>query len=143
MLRKKDKHRIIDESYNRWHIPDDEDAPLWFLKEDRYHWCPGPIISKKDKHQVRLERDPSIEEKSIKKVLEAKMRRKKRLSKKLDKIKKKGNNLADNDGDTNNRVLNAGLRKIQSDWNKTKSDAKGTRKGYTVVTKGKSNAVSN
>lgn len=65
----------------------------------------------------------------MKKVLEAKMRRKKRLTKKLDKIKKKGSQLADNDGDSNNRVLNAGLRKIQTDWNKTKRDAKGTRKG--------------
>jgi len=91
---------------------------------------------------VRVERDPSIEEKSIKKVLEAKMRRRKRLTKKLDKIKNKSSTLAENDGDVNNRVLNAGLKKIQMDWNKTKRDAKGTRKGYTVVTKGKSQAVS-
>jgi len=89
-----------------------------------------------------VERDPSIEEKSIKKVLEAKMRRRKRLTKKLDKIKNKSSTLAENDGDVNNRVLNAGLKKIQMDWNKTKRDAKGTRKGYTVVTKGKSQAVS-
>jgi len=122
--------------------PEDEDAPLWFLKEDRYHWCPAPVISKREKHEVRVERDPSIEEKSIKKVLEAKMRRRKRLTKKLDKIKNKSSTLAENDGDVNNRVLNSGLKKIQMDWNKTKRDAKGTRKGYTVVTKGKSQAVS-
>jgi len=35
ILRKKEKHRLIDESYNRWMTPEDEDAPLWFLKEDR------------------------------------------------------------------------------------------------------------
>lgn len=99
------------------------------MKEDRYNWCPHPVITRRDKHQVRLEIDPSIEEKSMKKVLEAKMRRKKRLTKKLDKIKKKGNQLSENDGDTNNRVMNAGLRKIQGEWNKTKADAKGTRKG--------------
>jgi len=56
------------------------------------------------------------------------MRRKKRLSKKLDKIKKKAENLDENDGNLNNRVLNAGLRKIQTEWSKTKASGKGHEK---------------
>lgn len=79
--------------------------------------------------------------KQFKKVLEAKMRRKKRLGKKLDKVKKKAENLDENDGNMNNRVLNAGLRKIQTEWNKTKSGGKGVNKAYVVMGKGRNQQV--
>jgi len=143
MLRKKDKHQIIDDSYNRWYKPDDEDAPMWFLKEEAENWTPPPVISNRDKHEVRTTRDPNIEVKQFKKVLEAKMRRKKRLGKKLDKIKKKAENLDENDGNLNNRVLNAGLRKIQSEWTKTKKSGKGTEKQYVVMRNGRGSTVGN
>lgn len=139
MLNKKDKHQIIDDSYNRWAIDyDDEDAPLWFVEDEKKHWRPPPINTRKEVHEVRTQRDPSINEKSIKKVLEAKMRRKKRLEKKLTKIKQKSDNLHENDGDINARVLNNNLKKIQAEWNKTKKNAKGSEKKYVVVKKGKS-----
>mmetsp|Transcript_9650 Transcript_9650/g.21268 ORF Transcript_9650/g.21268 Transcript_9650/m.21268 type:complete len:265 (+) Transcript_9650:1833-2627(+) len=138
ILRKKDRHQAIEDSYNRFVTHDDEDAPLWFLTEDRLHWSPHPMISKKDKHETRSTRDPAIEEKQFKKILEAKMRRKKRLTKKLDKIKQKAENLGENDGDMNSRVLNAGLRKVQGEWNKVKKNSKGIEKKYVVVGKGKS-----
>lgn len=71
------------------------------------------------------------------------MRRKKRLTKKLDKIKQKAQNLDANDGDTNNRVMNAGLRKIQSEWSKVKRSGKGAAKKYIVCSKGKSKEIGN
>jgi len=116
---------------------------MWFLKEEAEHWTPPPVISKRDQHEVRTTRDPNIEVKQFKKVLEAKMRRKKRLSKKLDKVKKKAENLDENDGNLNNRVLNAGLRKIQSEWTKTKKSGKGTEKQYVVMRNGRGSTVGN
>lgn len=119
-------------------VPDDEDAPLWFLEEDRKHWAPAPPFLAREKHAMRAAIDPNIEQKQMKKVLEAKMRRKKRLTKKLDKIKKKAENLDENDGDMNARVLNAGLKRVQSEWGKAKRSAKGAEKKYVVVGKGRS-----
>ncbi len=34
MLRKKDRDEIIEESYNRYTVPSDEDAPAWFKEEE-------------------------------------------------------------------------------------------------------------
>ena len=49
MLRKKDRRKIIDESYNRYNYPDNpEDLPKWFYEDEKKHIGKIKEITKED-----------------------------------------------------------------------------------------------
>lgn len=74
MLRKKDRRRIIDDSYNKFNYPEEpEDLPKWFYEEERKHIGKIAGITKEDvmreKESLKI-----LKARLPKKVMEAKMR---------------------------------------------------------------------
>jgi AdoMet-dependent rRNA methyltransferase SPB1 len=69
MLRKKDRDEIIDESYNRYNRPVDEDAPEWFLEDERRHNFKHLPITKEE-YRAEKERLMALHNKAPKKVIQ-------------------------------------------------------------------------
>jgi len=87
MLRKKERESIIDGSYNRYSNMDPIEAlPDWFLEDESRHYRPNIPITKED----YLEEKKALQEynaRPIKKVAEAKMRKKKKMQVALNRLK--------------------------------------------------------
>ncbi len=96
MLRKKDRIKILNSSYNRYAFEDDGKVPKWFLDEESKHNKPQKPITKAE---VLAEKEylKKITVRMPKKVLEAKARKRNRLNKRLQKIKKQTENIANQD----------------------------------------------
>jgi AdoMet-dependent rRNA methyltransferase SPB1 len=88
MLRKKDRLDILYKTYNRFAFSDLDHAPDWFADEERQHNMPSKPVTK-DEINAEKEVLKQVNDRMPKKILEAKARKKKKLQKKFDKIKKK------------------------------------------------------
>jgi AdoMet-dependent rRNA methyltransferase SPB1 len=88
MLRKKDRLDILYKTYNRFAFSDLDQAPEWFADEERQHNVPSKPVTK-DEINAQKEVLKQVNDRMPKKILEAKARKKKKLQKKFDKIKKK------------------------------------------------------
>lgn len=87
MMRKKQREAIIDSTYNRFSFNDeDTKLPSWFLDEEKKHNVINLPITKEEV-QVVKERMMAINSRQPKKVLEAKWRKKMKLTRKLQKAK--------------------------------------------------------
>ena len=86
MLRKRNQEDIIESTYSRYATEDQEDLPDWFVEDEKKHNFKHLPVTKE---QVAVERErlQAINARAPKKILEAKIRNKKRLEKKLKKIK--------------------------------------------------------
>ena len=95
MLRRSRKKALVDASYNRFTWNDPNDLPSWFMDDERQHNKPQipipPALLEQIKSKFQM-----TGTKSVKKVAEAKMRKKKHATKKLAAAKKSANSLADN-----------------------------------------------
>jgi len=97
MLRKKTRNQIIDSTYNRFATHEDKTTlPDWFVEDEARHF--------KANNEHTITKEAVAEEKKFlkaynerpsKKVMEAKARKKKRLGKAMEKIKKKATVIAD------------------------------------------------
>ena len=96
MLRKKERLKILNSSYNRYAFEDDGKVPKWFLEDESKHNKPQKPITKAE---VLAEKEylKKITVRMPKKVLEAKARKKNRLNKRLQKIRKQAEGIANQD----------------------------------------------
>ena len=96
MLRKKERLKILNSSYNRYAFEDDGKVPKWFLEDESKHNKPQKPITKAE---VLAEKEylKKITVRMPKKVLEAKARKRNRLNKRLQKIKKQAEGIANQD----------------------------------------------
>ncbi|KAM5149794.1 pre-rRNA 2'-O-ribose RNA methyltransferase FTSJ3 [Callospermophilus lateralis] len=86
---KKAKRDLIDNSFNRYTFnEDEEELPEWFVQEEKQHRIRQLPIDKKEVEYYR-KRWREINARPIKKVAEAKARKKRRMLKKLEQTKKK------------------------------------------------------
>ncbi|XP_036926222.1 pre-rRNA 2'-O-ribose RNA methyltransferase FTSJ3 [Sturnira hondurensis] len=86
---KKAKRDLIDNSFNRYTFNEDEgELPEWFVQEEKQHRIRQLPIDKKQVEYYR-KRWREINARPIKKVAEAKARKKRRMLKKLEQTKKK------------------------------------------------------
>ncbi|XP_075846472.1 pre-rRNA 2'-O-ribose RNA methyltransferase FTSJ3 [Microtus pennsylvanicus] len=86
---KKAKRDLIDNSFNRYAFNEDEgELPEWFVQEEKQHRIRQLPIDKKEVELYR-KRWREINARPIKKVAEAKARKKRRMLKKLEQTKKK------------------------------------------------------
>jgi len=88
MLRKKDRLDVLYKTYNRYAFSDLDLAPDWFASEEKLHNQPIKPVTKEEV-QAEKEMLKQINDRMPKKILEAKGRKKKKLAKRLDKVKKK------------------------------------------------------
>eukprot|EP00123_Amoebidium_parasiticum_P014056 comp22303_c0_seq1/m.33104 comp22303_c0_seq1/g.33104 ORF comp22303_c0_seq1/g.33104 comp22303_c0_seq1/m.33104 type:complete len:828 (-) comp22303_c0_seq1:324-2807(-) len=96
LLRKKSRMALIDDSYNRnsW---GDEDIPTWFKDhEDRFNRAPPPVP--KDLVEYYQQKMKELNTRPIKKVAEAKARKKMKMLKKLEAAKKKAEQILNSEG---------------------------------------------
>ncbi|KAM6175017.1 pre-rRNA 2'-O-ribose RNA methyltransferase FTSJ3 [Erethizon dorsatum] len=86
---KKAKRDLIDNSFNRYAFnEDDGELPDWFVQEEKQHRIRQLPLDKKEVEHYR-KRWQEINARPIKKVAEAKARKKRRMLKKLEQTKKK------------------------------------------------------
>eukprot|EP01027_Heterolobosea_sp_BB2_P000632 GEZU01000914.1.p1 GENE.GEZU01000914.1~~GEZU01000914.1.p1 ORF type:complete len:706 (-),score=347.91 GEZU01000914.1:751-2868(-) len=94
MLRKKDRLDIIDNAYNRYTFGDDEALPEWFKDDERKHNKPTKPITKAEVEEIKR-KFKEINERPIKKVLEAKARKQKRQQARMNRVKEKATAIAE------------------------------------------------
>ncbi|KAM8812918.1 pre-rRNA 2'-O-ribose RNA methyltransferase FTSJ3 [Rhynchonycteris naso] len=108
---KKAKRDLIDNSFSRYAFNEDEgELPEWFVQEEKQHRIRQLPIDKKEVEHYR-KRWREINARPIKKVAEAKARKKRRMLKKLEQIKKKAEAVV-NTVDTSEREKVAQLRSL-------------------------------
>lgn len=93
MLRKSDAKDIVDSSFNRYAWNDTEGLPDWFMDDEEKNYRPQVPISKALIEQMR-NKFMAMASKPMKKVAEARMRKKKQHDKKLKLAKKKATDIA-------------------------------------------------
>ncbi|GAB2291273.1 hypothetical protein Dimus_025531 [Dionaea muscipula] len=93
MLRKKQRDHIIDDGYNRYMF-DDEGLPKWFTEEEKRHRQPVKPVTKEEIAAMKAQ-FKEINARPVKKVAEAKARKKRAALRSLEKIRKKANRIAD------------------------------------------------
>ncbi|XP_066219131.1 pre-rRNA 2'-O-ribose RNA methyltransferase FTSJ3 [Saccopteryx leptura] len=108
---KKAKRDLIDNSFSRYTFNEDEgELPEWFVQEEKQHRIRQLPVDKREVEHYR-KRWREINARPIKKVAEAKARKKRRMLKKLEQIKKKAEVVV-NTVDTSEREKVAQLRSL-------------------------------
>ena len=87
MLRRKVKDNIVEAAYSRYAFHD-EGLPKWFEQDELRHMRPASILTK-DELEAEKERLRAIDTRPIKKVAEAKARKRKRMAERLEKARAK------------------------------------------------------
>ncbi|XP_035422763.1 pre-rRNA 2'-O-ribose RNA methyltransferase FTSJ3 isoform X2 [Cygnus atratus] len=86
---KKARRDLIDDSFNRYSFNEEEgELPEWFTEEEKQHRCKQIPLDRQTVEEYR-QRWRQINARPIKKVAEAKARKKRRMLKKMEQMKKK------------------------------------------------------
>ncbi|KAL2135209.1 hypothetical protein VTI74DRAFT_9415 [Chaetomium olivicolor] len=93
----KSAYDIIDEGYNKYAFKDRDGLPDWFLDDESKHDKPHKPITKEAAAAIK-EKLRAYNARPIKKVAEARARKKLKQAQKLEKLKKKADLLAGDEG---------------------------------------------
>ncbi|KAI5289330.1 AdoMet-dependent rRNA methyltransferase spb1 [Ascosphaera aggregata] len=92
----KKPHDVVDDAFNKYSFRDVDNLPEWFLDDEGKHSKPQKPISAAAAAAIR-EKLRAINARPIKKILEAKGRKKMKAAQRLEKLKKKSALLADDE----------------------------------------------
>ncbi|SOV24579.1 large subunit rRNA methyltransferase, putative [Plasmodium sp. DRC-Itaito] len=139
LIHKKSRMDLIDDSFNRYSYMEDEaNLPDWFLEEEKKYRRPVIPIDKKilDQYKGKINK---ITKMPIKKVIEAKMRNKKREITKMKKLEAKIGKIEKNEDDPflKQKAITNLLKKNKSDKKRDKSYVVCTGKGSKMTKKKK------
>jgi len=90
MLRKKQRMDIVDASYNRYAFNDDANLPSWFKEEESRHNKPQLPVTRAQIEQMKLQWQ-AVDARPIKKLAEAKARKKRKKDKLYTNLTRKAN----------------------------------------------------
>lgn len=93
----KSKYNVVDEGYNKCAFQDRDGLPEWFLDDESKHSKPHRPITAAGAAAIK-EKLRALNARPIKKVREAKDRRKFKAAQKLEKLRKKSALVAEEDG---------------------------------------------
>ena len=128
---KKRRRELEETAWNRYMFNDaDENLPDWFVKEEQYHMRKRPEVDPETVEYYK-NRQNDIGVKTIKKVVEAKARKKRKVAKKMDKAKKRAANILENE-DLGSREK---AREIQRLYKRAASSGKKEDVKYVVAKK--------
>jgi AdoMet-dependent rRNA methyltransferase SPB1 len=96
-LTKKRKREFEDDGYNRYAFDDRDELPPWFVQDENRHNKPQRPITKEEVEEMKA-KFKELNERPIKKVAEAKARKKLRMVKKVEKMKQKAAKIATAEG---------------------------------------------
>jgi len=136
MLRKKNRLDIFFKSYNRYAFDDHDLAPKWFVEDENQHNKP---IKPGTREEIMREKEElrEVNSKMPKKVLEAKNRKKRKIAKQMQKVKKKAESIV-NQEEINERSK---VQQIEKLYKKELSKFK-EKKKYVVSRKYKQDSRS-
>lgn len=115
-LGKKSKHDVADEGFNRYSFRDSDNVPEWFKEDEAEHSKINKPITKEAAMAIK-EKLKALNARPIKKVAEAKARKKFRAANKLEKLKKKAG-LINDDSDKSERDKADEITKLMKKVNK-------------------------
>jgi len=128
---KKARRDIMDDGWHRF-MHDDTNLPDWFVKEEELHMKKKPDVDPETVAKYR-ERAKELNVKTIKKVVEAKARRKRKVARKLDQAKKKSAAILESE-DTGSREK---AKEIKALYRKAHMAGKPKEVSYVVARKHK------
>lgn len=97
LTKKSTRRKLLDSSYNRYAFSDDQqNLPAWFVNDEKEHFRPQLPITKAMVERMKKEK-LDLTNKPIKKVAEARLRKRKRLGQRLDAAKKKVSSILENE----------------------------------------------
>ncbi|KAH3899539.1 probable AdoMet-dependent rRNA methyltransferase SPB1 [Saccharomycodes ludwigii] len=135
-LGKKNKHDLIDEGFNRYSFRDKDNLPEWFLENEKEHSKINKPITKEAVMAIK-EKIKALNARPIKKVAEAKARKKMRATARLEKLKKRAG-LINDDSDKSEKDKAEEIAKLMRKVNKK---AKQKPKVTLVVATGKNRGL--
>ncbi|KAL6947412.1 AdoMet-dependent rRNA methyltransferase spb1 [Hanseniaspora vineae] len=115
-LGKRSKHDVADEGFNRYSFRDSENVPDWFKEDEAEHSKINKPITKEAAMAIK-EKLKALNARPIKKVAEAKARKKLRASNRLEKLKKKAG-LINDDSEKSERDKADEITKLMKKVNK-------------------------
>jgi len=119
MLHKKAKDSIIEAAYNRYAFHD-EGLPKWFEEDEKKYMCPIPQISGSEYAEAKAALK-AIDARPIKKVAEAKARKRNKLTMRLNTARQKAEAIANQD----DVPMKSKMRDIEKLYAAAKSGGKG------------------
>ena len=90
----KTRRDVVDRAWNRY-ANNDTDLPSWFTEDERRHWHAHVPVSAEALRDYR-DRQRAIDARPIKKVAEAKARKKKRTEQRMKRVQKQSETITDN-----------------------------------------------
>lgn len=126
---KKARRDIMDNGWHRFMF-NDTNLPDWFVKEEEIHMKKRPDVDPEVVEKYR-EKGKEVNVKTIKKVVEAKARRKRKVAKKLDQARKKSSSILE-DEDTGSREK---AKQIKALYRKAAMAGKPKEVSYVVAKK--------
>ena len=130
------KHDVIDDSFNKFSFYDSAGLPDWFLDDEKKHSKVQKPITAEAAKAIR-EKLRALNARPIKKVQEAKNRKKQRATRRLEKLRQKSDVLADGDSMTEQDKAKS-IAKLMSRASKSKPRAR----AKLVVAKGGNRGIS-
>jgi AdoMet-dependent rRNA methyltransferase SPB1 len=96
MLRKKDRLNILYKTYNKFAFNDLDQAPDWFVDDEKQHNVPSKPVTKEE---IMTEKEAlkKFNDRMPKKILEAKARKRNKLNKRMIKVKKQAQVISNQD----------------------------------------------
>lgn len=131
--REKTRSQMMDDGFNRYSLNSKEGLPSWFLDEESQYYKPNIPITKEAMDMLRA-RQRALDARPIKKVAEAKARKKFKAVQKLQKALKKAEGVNDST-DMSEREKAQQIQKLMKSG-MSKANAKRKSEIKVVVAKG-------
>lgn len=135
-LGQKTKHDLISDGFNKYSFRDTQDLPEWFIEDEREHSKINRPITKEAAMAIK-DKLKALNARPIKKVAEAKARKKMRAVARIEKIKKKAG-LINDDNDKSERDKADEIAKLMR---KVSKKPKSKPKVTLVVASGKNRGL--
>lgn len=129
--RKTTRTKLINDGFNRYSLNSKDDLPTWFLDDEAKHYIPNLPITK-EAVKVLREKQRALDARPIKKVAEAKARKKLKAHQRLEKALKK----AEGVNSTTDISEQEKAQQIEKLMQKGLSRSKKAKSTHVVVAKG-------
>lgn len=134
--REKTKTQLINDGFNRYSLNSKEDLPTWFLDDESKHYKPNIPVTKEAMAALRAKMR-ALDARPIKKIAEAKGRKKLRAAQQLEKAMKKAQGVNDSSDMTEREKA----QQIEKLMRKGMSSGKKKSETKVVVAKGSHRAI--
>lgn len=121
-LRRKSKEDIMEAAYNRYAFHDDN-LPKWFVEDENKYMRPAPQITAEE-YKAAKEEMRTIDARPIRKVVEAKARKRKRMQAKLTQARQKAESIANQE----DVPMKAKMREIEKLYAKARASGSKSKK---------------